>query len=224
MELAQYQQHRLHNQAIIKKCLESRSIDFSDIVFACGTSARTLPFDSVAGKWPDVIACTAIGALPLLNATGADGIMWFAGDSAPRQVETKFCGIWQEELAKGVRGGLYYTTNLDNNNSKCAITSKFQGKFDANMSEDTLGSKNRDTFLVMFDKTENRFIDAYHLSGDTVVRLLHNKKNDKRATATIKLSAFMQYGQRIASFFEFEGFPKWQDRMKKKVTRYIITE
>ena len=211
-----------HNQAILKKCLNTRSIDFSDIVFWNGTSARELSFDEVAAKWADVLGCTAIGAIPSLEKTGEDGHLWYSDADAPVPIETKVCGIRHGDLALGSRRGLYYSTNLDNPNSKCAITSHFHGKF-ATMSWDTLQTKNRDTFLILFDKTENKIIDTWGIKGEKTLKLLESKQSN--ATITLKLSAFMYHGFHMKSGgFNNEGFEVWENRMIRATKRRIQYE
>lgn len=221
MNVRKYIDARRRNQDIIRNCLATKSVNFSDIMFWEGISARDLSFDEVASKWADILACTVIGALPCVGKHGADGYLQYTGSKDFVPVETKLCGVRHEDLAVGPRGGLYYSTNLDNWYSKCSITSHFSGKFDASMSRGTMQSKNRDTFLVLFDRTENCIIDTYGMEGKKVLELLEEKKNN--SSITFKLSAFFHSGFAMTSGFgKFEGFDAWEERVIKKTTRRIM--
>lgn len=211
MDTKQYISAREHNAKIVKRCLETHSTDFSDIIFWEGVKGKELSFDTLASKWADILGCSAVGAIPTIAKRGADGYVYFERDrNTPCEIETKVSGITHEDLALGLRGGLYYTTNLDNSNSKCAITSHFNGKFSV-MSEKTRASKNRATFLVMFDRTENKVIGSYYMNGNSVLELLESK--NKGASVSIKLSAFQQYGQEFTTQWETEGYTKWNRRI-----------
>lgn len=223
MDLDLYRKSYNHNASIVKKCLDTRTCDFSDIVFWEGVRGRDLGFDELCSKWADVLGCSLIGALPSVERSGADGFIIYGSDpTTPREVETKVCGIRQSELAVGARGGLYYSTNLENWYSKCAITSQFSGQFKT-MTEETMLTKKRDTFLILFDKTENKTIDAHRIDGETALSLLESKKNN--ASITIKLGAFQKYGHRMSTLWEVEGFDNWRDRMVKQTVeskRFIL--
>lgn len=230
MDKKQYLQAVQNNQDIIRTCLKTNTVNFSDIVFWGGITARELSFDEVANKWPDILSCTVIGALPCVTKHGEDGYLYYARTKGlpipiplPIPIETKLCGVHHKDLALGPRGGLYYSANLDNPNSKCAITTHFVAKFSSHMSNDTLLSKKRDTFLILFDRTENCVIDVYGMEGEKVLQLLEQKQNN--SSKNFKLSAFQQYGFRMRSggFGDLEGFDNWETRISKKTTRRIMT-
>jgi len=216
---------KTQNIEIIKKCLDTRVINLDGFTFWCGTTTNNLSFDTVMSKWSDILGCTAIGALPVLDKSGTDGHMWVScttGDEYSKEVEVKVCGVNQEDLALGARGGLYYSTNLDNISSKCSITSHFAGSFDREMSHDTMMSKKRDTYLVMFDRTENKLIDSYCMPARKVLSLLLERRSNYGKSITFKLSAFQQHGHKWHSvLWEPEGFAKWQKRITKNVNRFL---
>ncbi len=223
MDKKQYLQAVQNNQDIIRTCLKTNTINFSDIVFWGGITASELSFDEVASKWPDILSCTVIGALPCVAKHGEDGYLHYREGNDFEPIETKLCGVHHKDLALGSRGGLYYSTNLDNPNSKCAITTHFVAKFTSHMSYDTLQSKNRDTFLILFDRTENCVIDVYGMKGEKVLQLLEQKQNN--SSKNFKLSAFQQHGFRMRSggFSDLEGFDNWETRISKNTTRRIMT-
>jgi len=222
MNLEQFKIANRNNAEIIQQCLEKRTTDFSKIMFWEGVQGKDLSFDELSSKWADILACAAIGAVPVIKKTGTDGYIYYAGSENPVEAETKLCGIRHSDLALGQRGGLYYSANLDNPNSKCAITTHFNGSFDAGMSHETLQTKKRDTFLVLFDRTENKIIDAYGIRATDVLQLLESKKHN--ATVTLKLSAFQNTGFRMGTMWESEKFYPWQSRMitKTKESRRFI--
>lgn len=210
----QYQKYYKNNAKIIKHCLETKTTDLSEIIFCDGSVGKDHSFDFLCARWADILACSAIGAVPNMSRRGSDGILYYQNSNVPKEVETKLCGVTQADLALGSRKGLYYSTNLENYYSKCAISSHFHGSFDVNMSETTMASKERDTFLVLFDRTENRVIDAYGIYATQVLNLIENKKQGK--SITFKLSAFQSNGFRMGTQWETETFPKWEQRMIKK--------
>jgi len=213
---------RKHNAAIVKRCLDQRTSDFSDIIFWEGVKGRDLSTDVLLSKWADIIACAAIGAIPSSRPRGADGYIFYKNRKTPTAIEAKLCGIYQEDLALGIRGkSLYYSTNLDNYNSKCAITSHFSGKFSPTMTDDTFASKRRDTYLVMFDRTENKVIDIASLDADSAYNLLDDRRDN--STITLKLSAFQNNGFYFDCEWDVETYDNWNKRMIKECKRYVAS-
>lgn len=221
MNRKEYVDAKSHNEEIIRTCLTTREINLKDFIFWEGVTAKDLSMDEVMAKWADIIGCTAAGAIPCIAKTNEDGWLYYAGDSDPTAMEAKLCGIRQTDLALGPRGGLYYSTNLDNWYSKTAITSKLEGKFDSRMSDACMTSKKRDTFLILLDKTENKIIDVYGIKATKVLQLLRERKNN--VSITFKLSAFQQHGFKMQSKVnDIEGFGVWEKRMGKSTTRRIM--
>jgi hypothetical protein len=223
MNLKTYLSAKKNNIEIIKRCLETRSFNLDGFIFWEGKTVNQLSFDSVMAKWSDILGCTAVGAIPSIAKTGADGYMWYHqnGKTQCVEVEVKVCGVNQEDLALGKRGALYYSVNLDNPKSKCSITSHFHGRFDINMSGATMLSKNRDTYLVMFDRTENNVIGSFKMPGKKVLKNLQERRNNDSAI-TLKLSAFQYDGiPWHTSLWKPEGYTKWEKRMMKSTKRYI---
>ena len=217
----EYIEAKIHNEEIIRNCLRTRQVNLKDFIFWENVTVKDLSMDEVMSKWADILGCTAAGAIPSIEKTGADGYLIYSGETEPTPIETKLCGVRQTDLALGKRGGLYYSTNLDNWKSKCSITSQFAGSFDSSMSDATMASKKRDTFLVLFDKTENKIIDVYGMKANKVLELLQERKNN--ATITFKLSAFQQHGFKMQSgVTELEGFSAWEKRIVKLTTRRIM--
>ena len=224
MDTKQYIATREHNAKIVRRCLETHSTDFSDIIFWEGVKGKELSFDTLASKWADVLGCSAVGAIPTIAKTGADGFAFFERDrNTPHGVETKVAGITQDKLALGSQGGLYYSNNLENWNSKALLTSHISGKFSSIMTNETRATKNRATFLVTFDRTENKVICAHYMPGEIVLDLLESKKNN--ASITIKLGAFRNHGYEFETQWNTEGYDKWTCRMveqTRKNGRFIL--
>ena len=224
MNIDKYEQARTHNARIIKKCLTERTTDFSQIKFWEGVKGQNLSMDLLCSKWADILACAAIGAVPSMQKQGADGYLYYRNRQRSTAIEAKLCGINQEDLALGSRGGLYYSTNLENYNSKCNITSHFAGAYDADMTSETFATKRRDTFLVPFDRTTNSVIDIYRIDADTTMELLETRRNKGNSTMTLKLSAFQYDGETFDCEWPVEGFDTWSERMKKHVARRLIVD
>lgn len=225
MDAEQFLAVKKKNVNIVKQCMDTGIINLDGFTFWEGTTTNQLCFDTVLSKYSDILGCTAVGAVPSLKKKGADGYMWYwqGGVNYLTDVEVKVCGVNQEDLALGIRGGLYYNpAHLDNSSSKRSITSHFEGKFDTvNMTSSTFKSKNRDTYLVMIDRTENKLIGSYKMPGKQVLANLNRRKNNESAIG-LKLSAFQQDGFRWHStLWEPEHFDKWEKRMKKTVRRYL---
>jgi len=224
MNKEQFLTAKKKNIDIIKKCLDTGVINLDGFVFWEGTTANKLSFNTVMSKYSDILGCTAVGAIPVLEKQGTDGFMWFNidGEDYLKEVEVKVSGVNQGDLALGKRGGLYTSTNLANSSSKTSITSHFLGSFDNTMSHQTMMSKNRDTYLVMIDNTENKVIGSYCMPGRKVLSLLKERRSNIGVSITFKLSAFKQHGHRWhTQLWEPEGFDKWERRVSKSVKRYI---
>jgi hypothetical protein len=221
MDIKQYERARNDNAEIIQTCLKNRTTDFSQIQFWEGVKGSDLSMDLLCSKWSDILACAAIGAIPSVLPKGADGYLYYEHRQRPTAIEAKLSSIDQRNLALGTRGGLYYSTNLDNYDSKCAITSHFSGSFDADMTEETMASKRRDTFLVPFDRTTNSVIDIYRLDADTTLDLLETRRRKGNSTITLKLSAFVYDGREFDCEWPVEGFDNWAERMKQQTTRHV---
>ena len=224
LSIQKYKQARDLNALIIHNCLKNRTTDFSKIQFWENMSGQDLSLDLLCSKWADILACAAIGAVPSMKQQGADRYVYYQDRKRPTAIEAKLSSIQQYDLALGSRGGLYYSTNLDNYSSKRAITSHFEGKFDFNMSMETMASKRRDTFLVPFDRTTNSVIDVYRLDADTALDLLETRKKRNYASISLKLSAFIYDGNQFDCEWPVEGFDMWTERMKKQTTRRLICD
>lgn len=200
-----------NNFKILSNNLKNRSTDFSEIVFWEGIKGRELSVTKIASKMYDIIGCCSTGVLPVLEHSGADG--FFIRDNGTiSEWEVKVCSVSKSSIFLGQRNGLYHSTleGRFEKDRRCAITSKFAGSFDANMSLDTLKTKARNTGLVLFDEDENYVIDVYWLDGKTVLEQLKCRRNN--ATLTLKLSCFQEYGCALEDALPgMIGWHAWQD-------------
>jgi hypothetical protein len=164
----------------------------------------------LGNKIYDILACTCIGALPKSESSGADGVLWTDAQSSPVEIETKLSGIQRHEIALGGENSLYYSTNLKNPQSKAALASKLSGAFHAEMSEFTLQSKARPTYLVVMDMTTNEFVDAWCLDGQTTLEQLQERRSNKNKTLKLKLQVFINHGVLVKSAVPTIGYINWQ--------------
>lgn len=214
MDLATYQKLHQHNSNVLSNCLANRSVDISDIVFYEGMKGKDLSFDKLASKMFDILACCAIGALPSIAPTGADGYIWFNDRPDVEPIETKLCAIERKNIFVGKRGGLYWSSSSPTKKDNTAsMKSYFCGKFDAKMSDEARQSKERWTSLVCFDRDSNSIIDAFIISPATVIQQLNQRKNN--STLTLKLSVFMNHGNRIATTVPSLNYNAWEKKQQK---------
>lgn len=226
MTRAQWMSAKNNNARIVSQLLKRQPTDLTNIRFwEDNLTGRDVSMPELYSKWADIIGCAAIGAVPSIEPNGPDGYIYYYKNGRdlvyPRPIESKISGIFQDELAIGQRGGLYYSTNLENKKSKSAITSHFEGSFHSNMTLETRLSKGIDTYILPFDKTENKVIDIFQIDGEVVESLLEDRKNNK--TITLKLSSFQHNGNQFGCQWPVEGYDNWEARMLKSVDRRIAT-
>ena len=89
------------------------------------------------------------------------------------------------------------------------------------MTDDTFASKRRDTYLVMFDRTENKVIDIATLDADSTYNLLDDRRDN--STITLKLSAFQNNGFYFDCEWDVETYDNWNKRMIKECKRYVAS-
>lgn len=223
MNLTNYKTTHRNNAEILANCLGKRSVDISNIVFYEGMKGKDLSFDKLASKMYDVLACCAIGALPSVETTGADGYIWFENGNAMEPIETKLCAIERKNIFIGPRGGLYWSSDPSNFYNKASIKSYFSGKFDSGMSYKTLQTKERWTSLVCFDRDTNNIIDSWVMKPSVVLNELKQRQNN--STLTLKLSCFIDKGVHMQTSIPSEGYFNWeksQSKLAKSEGRVVL--
>lgn len=213
MNLTNYRTAYRNNAEILSNCLANRSIDISNIVFYEGVKGKDLSFDKMASKMYDVLACCAIGALPSVETTGADGYIWFKDSDVIEPIETKLCAIERKNIFIGPRGGLYWSSDPSNYYNKAGIRSYFSGKFDSGMSHATLKTKERWTSLVCFDRDTNSIIDSWVMKPTVVLNELVQRRNN--SSLTLKLNCFMDKGIHMQTTVPSEGYFNWEKTQSK---------
>jgi hypothetical protein len=201
------------NFKILSKNLKNRTTDFSEITFWEGVKGKDLSATKVASKMYDIIGCCATGVLPSVNLNGADGFFVGAYNKIS-EWEVKVCSVSKTSIFLGKRGGLYHSTSdgrLDPNR-RSAITSKFVGNFDANMTVCTLNTKARNTALILFDEDDNIVIDVYMMDGDTVFKQLKNRRQN--VSLSLKLSCFQINGGPLEDALPgMVGWEQWESQV-----------
>ena len=206
MNLKNYKEIVKHNAIVLENSLISRTSDISDIIFYEGVKGKDLSFDKVASKLYDILACCAIGALPSIESTGADGYAWFGKKLAP--IETKLCSIEKKNIFVGPRSGLYWSSDPENFYNKAAVRSRLQGSFDSGMTDATLKSKERWTSLVCFDRDLNSVFGAWVLSPSATLYELQRRRSN--SSLTLKLSCFMNNGRAIKTMINSKDYFEWE--------------
>jgi hypothetical protein len=208
MTLTEYRKAKQNNSKILEKCLADRTTDLSEIVFWEGVKGKDLPFDLLMSKAYDILGCVAIGAIPTIAKTGADGYMYFKGEEeTPHAIESKVCAIESKNIYIGARGGLYWSSNPECYGNKASIKSYFSAKFDFSMSKSTMDTKARHTFLICFDRDKNQVIDCFFMNPSKVLNELKRRHNGN--SLTLKLSCFVEHGGKIQSLVPCIGWESW---------------
>jgi hypothetical protein len=223
MNLTAYRKAKQHNSKILEKCLAERTTDLSEFIFWEGVTGKSLPFDLTLSKGYDILGCVAVGAIPSIAKTGADGYMYLKDDDyTVHEVETKVCAIESKNIHIGARGGLYWSSNPECAGNKAAITSYFSAKFDFSMSSSTMDTKARYTALVCFDRDTNQIIDSFFMRPTEVLNELKLRHNGN--SLTLKLSCFLKNGGMIKCQVPSVGWHNWlkqQSSLAKLNKRFI---
>ena len=223
MNLTEYRRVKRHNSKILEKCLADRTTDLSEIIFWEGIAGKTLPFDLLLSKAYDILGCVAIGAIPTIAKTGADGYMYLKDDDHTiHEVESKVCAVESKNIHVGARGGLYWSSNPERAGNKAAITSYFSAKFDFTMSDSTMDSKARYTALICFDRDRNQIIDCFYMKPKQVLTELRQRHNGN--SLTLKLSCFLENGGMMQCQIPSIGWDHWlkEQRTESKLNKRLI--
>lgn len=224
-----YLQYRIAvatNLAAIMNFLSSWDLNHLKSVTYWDGSKPNLSLNILSSKIYDIIACTCIGALPKSDSSGADGILWRSADSIPEEIETKLCGTHRDDIALGMKDTLYCSTNLDNHKSKTLLASKLAGSFHAAMSEKTLKTKARPTYLVVLDWSTNQCVGAWMLDPLTTMEQLKKRMSKQNKTLTLKLQVFLNHGTTVETVIPSIGYDAWYDELVEYATarnRYILS-
>ena len=214
MDLDLFRKVSNSNAAILQKCLQTRSSDLSEIMFWEGHKGKDLSFDQLLAKSYDILGCCAIGAIPSMKKSGADGYIRWANDpEVVHEIETKVCAIESKNIHVGARGGLYWSSDPTNTDNRAAINSHFAGSFDAKMTDETMQSKARYTSLICFDRDQNKVIDAWIMKPDVILTEIKKRQNNK--SINIKLTRFLLAGSKMGTKIDNIGWDQWQlDQIK----------
>lgn len=223
MNIDEFRDAHEHNAKILQRNLENRTTDISDIIFWEGCKGKELSFPTLMSKYNDVLGCCSVGGIPSIKKRGADGYIYFRGDTKNYfELESKVATIDPKYLHVGGRGGLYWTSNLENYNSKVTVLSYFSGSFIPTMSDKTRESKKRYTVLVCFDNDKNQVIDSWIMSPETILNEIKNRAGN--ASITIKLNRFIEQGVKMGSQIPVIGWDNWikeQTENAKLANRFI---
>jgi hypothetical protein len=216
MNLTEYRRVKRHNSKILEKCLVDWTTDLSEIIFWEENQGK-LPLDLLTSKAYDIIGCVAVGAIPSLAKTGADGYMYLKDDDHTiHEVETKVCAIESKNIHVGARGGLYWSSNPERSGNKAAVQSYFSAKFDFSMSDSTLDTKARLTTLICFDRDTNQIIDCFYMKPKQVLNELRRRHNGN--SLTLKLSCFLENGGMMNCTVPSVGWDKWLKEQRTAAT------
>lgn len=187
----------------------------------------------ITRRFFDIVAATAIGALPVDQLSGVDCYRTnfdpFVQDKgkvinvAYEPVEVKLVELHTRGLFKSDAGALYYgRAPTRDSNKRTSIRSNFKASFEI---YNNIDDKNMTTVLVMFDTESHQFIDAFELTGDDVYKFLNYKLcpsgsgkiigNKTTCKRKILLSTFIKHGKRIDLRVPTIGFENWEADLKQ---------
>jgi hypothetical protein len=207
MTLEEFTKAQKHNAEIINNmCETGKFTGFEEIQFWEKPETK-LSIDVFIKNGFDILGCCAIGAIPSLKATGADGYAYFNNISEAQEIETKVSTIDSNYVFKGPRGGIQVRTP-GCNSYPTGITSALSGQFNPYISEHTLNTKARYTSLICFDRKYNKFIDAWMMSPSAVATELKGKKS-----LSLTLANFENTGWRVNTQVDMIGWDEWKQQI-----------
>lgn len=193
----------IHNYAVLADQIKARRFCDQDYYFVTVIDGELhlVPPGShdadIVRASNDYIAGAFVGALPFIGLHGSDGVKIDECGNV-REVELKLC----------MKSSLRYEINTKGSIQVIDGTGGFRSDCGAHYEiVNNLGSKNVDTYLVVFEKKLWKLIDIYRMSGEKIIELLgKNQSSGEDKTSkkrSITLSAFMKSGQKV-----------WQDKFE----------
>lgn len=172
----------------------------------------------IASNSHDIFAGLSLGILPSTAKTGFDGIEIINNvivEDEFKNSSLSIAGVW-----RGARNGLYIGLE-DTPNRRVSVASKISGRF-AHCSNETLESKNRQTYLTISDGLWSDIICAYRLSAEETRYWIQTKKLTSISTTgfDIKLSRFLNYGDRCATLSPSVPWTDYARLLQKFVDKF----
>jgi hypothetical protein len=165
--------------------------------------------------YTNAIPALFIGALPVFSPTGVDAITVNPDDTV-EDIELKTTVInGRVQLCLGQSGQLMVKTGKRNSNITAYMKASYSFCSDSN-----IVSKKMRTVLMLQDTSDgDNYIDAYEMSGDSVINYLMSATKNNIGYNQIKhvkmpLSAFMLGGKRADTAVKLEGFHSWSARQR----------
>ena len=164
---------------------------------------------AMGNKVYDFMAAAALGQLAFgrLN-TGADGIKLING--IPVEVEYKFTVINMLDMEVGKQGGI----SRKSCNTHCSLDASATAHWVIN-SDEHLETKNRITYLIVYDEYLREFIGAWEMDGDTVYRQLGSDSKKASKRRQLNWSVFRRLGKQVKLAVPSIGFAEYEDLIRK---------
>jgi hypothetical protein len=164
---------------------------------------------AMGNKVYDFMAAAVLGQLAFgrLN-TGADGVKLI--DGVPVEVEYKFTVINLLDMEVGKQGGISRKSCA----SHCSLDASATAHWVIN-SDEHLETKNRITYLIVYDEYLREFVGAWEMDGETVYRQLgsDSKKSSKRRQ--LNWSVFRRLGTQVKLTVPSIGHAEYEDLVRK---------
>lgn len=207
MTINEFHEAQAHNTRIINNILDTKTTaGLEDIIF--WENPTHVSFDLILSKGFDILGCCAIGAIPSIQHSGADGFAYFQGNDEIFEIETKVSSVNTDYVYKGPKGGIKVRTP-GTNTTPTGITSHLSGRFNPYISDQTRQTKERYTALVCFDRKQNKIIDAWLMDPKTVLKELNSLPS-----LSLSLARFLQSGHVIPTPVHKIGWGAWKDSIQ----------
>lgn len=198
------------NLETYKKDYEAhKSIRASEYHFFENDKSENGHLDKTDKFW-DIIGATLIGDLPSHKPHGADGFR-LSSSGQYLEMEYKISKKWQKSIWQTSRGSL--NTGIANiKNQTTSLRSGFAASFEI---QNNLASKNRLTYLFIYDETLQQWVAGYELTGQQVINYLLRCASNKR---TVKLSHFINEGVQInLTVPSYGSYITWEKMLRDTV-------
>jgi hypothetical protein len=173
---------------------------------------------AMGNKVYDFMAAAALGQLAFgrLNF-GADGVKLVGGkrstklvDGALVEVEYKFTVINMLDMEVGKQGGI----SRKGCKTHCSLDASATAHWVIN-SDKHLETKNRITYLIVYDEYLREFIGAWEMDGDTVYRQLGSDSKKASKRRQLNWSVFRRLGTQVKLTVPSIGFAEYEDLIRK---------
>lgn len=170
----------------------------------------------LASKTHDILAAIALGFLPLLNSRSGTDAMRLNVDKFEK-VELKTSYTDETKLIKTKRNAVYSATTdriiggIVPRDSTTSLKSNYEAAYNI---VDNIGVKDIDTYLMLVDSRNDRFIDCFMIPGLIIGKYLSVRTIPSSGNIKIKFTIFEELGKQVThTCVPVIGFNQWKDSL-----------